>query len=331
MMQGTYADIIKSLKDITIAEKLMFVMFSVPYEVLKTVANGGIAASLRNISRLIARDALDADRLEQLMSVTATGTGWQRADRFGFMGASADGVDGFGDIGNSIRTNAHKVATNAMMLNGLTSFTDMVQRANLLRNEDTLANYITKQKGFNKVRASFYGIDDNVIKMFKDDFKYNKNGTLKKVDMSGWSSDKVDAYGIILKKMGFDQVVEHTLGETSLWGRRDLLGSTLNTLVGYPIMLHNIQLQRGLKARDSNLIMDNVFAFGGTYLGLQAKYGLFDKEVSDEQLVMYSLMNTLPMSALSAITSMGSPASLSTLDTVLNLINPVDLERKYND
>ena len=330
---GAVQEMISAMKDITIAEKLPFVLFSVPYEFLVTSFNGGITKALTNISNMnkAGRSSIESKNLQQLIDLTGSATGLIRADMRGFMGKATADIVGLDSASNSkFRTMSHKVAQASMIANMLTSFTDSMQSSSLLSNQKRFAQFVNGEGNINKIRAKSYNIDDDKIAMFKDDFKFT-NGELDFVDMSKWSRAKKDDYAVIIKRMGMEQVLEHTSGETSYWGNTSSVGRLVHALTSYPIMMHNVHLQNGMRAWDRQFAIANMAAFGGSYLGMQLKYQLLGKEVEDEQVALYALMNTLPLSALSAITSWSDPAVLDIVRLVTNNIDPVELNRNYND
>jgi len=75
-----------------------------------------------------------------------------------------------------------------------------------------------------------------------------------------------------------------------------------------------------LRHMDRMAFLHSVGVFAGAYIGLQARYGVQNKEIDDEQVVMYALMNMPQLGALSSMTSMISPATLGTVNDAMNVV-----------
>ena len=65
----------------------------------------------------------------------------------------------------------------------------------------------------------------------------------------------------------------------------------------------------------------SVGGFMGAYIGLNARYSVQDKEVDDETLILYALLNVPQLGGYSAITSLLSPATFDIMKSASDAIS----------
>ena len=237
-----------------------------------------------------------------------------------------DDITNLDDAGvvSKIREGTMKMRDFSMLANGLSYFSDVLQRANLSLNAEKFANFVNEgadgAKGINKSRLRGLGIDDATIEMFSDTFTMNSKGRLSSVDYTGWGLKKKDKFGEILRNMNQAVSPETTIGETGLYTRTTDLGRALSSLITYPMQQFNIHGVEDLKHMDKMAYLHSVGGFAGAYIGLQARYSVQGKDMDNEKVVMYALMNMPQLGALSSMSSMIAPATLSTVNDAVNVI-----------
>ena len=195
-----------------------------------------------------------------------------------------------------------------------------MQQVSLLANSDKLQKFLSTGEGFTSGRATTYGLSKENIDAIKG---------LDVNNIDKWTRRQRDTYATILNRMNQDIVLDKTIGSSSIWGSTTTTGRIVHTLVQYPLMMHNVHFQNGMRQMDRQLLLDHAFAFAGSYLGLQTKYALLDKDVDDDKVAMYSIMNMPIMSGLGAITSMSSPALFEMVEGISSLGDPVEIERNW--
>ncbi|RLC28436.1 MAG: hypothetical protein DRH37_09525, partial [Deltaproteobacteria bacterium] len=229
-------DISMIVKDLTMVMKLPLVVFSMPPEFISTIASGGFFKGMKALSGAFESMGKDSYMMRQLSEVSGLGTSTRRIDVSGYRGLTDD-VTNLDDAGvaSSLRSGTMKLRDLSMLLNGLSYFSDVAQRANLSINSEKLAKYFTGQTGtIGDTRAFVYGIDnDEMITRFKDKFTFT-NGHLDDFDMSEWSIKDQDDFGEMLRVMNQETSPETTIGETGLYTRTTDLGRAMSSLISYP-------------------------------------------------------------------------------------------------
>jgi hypothetical protein len=313
-------------KDLTMVAKLPFVVFSMPPELIATLGNAGFTKGVRAVKdAVVSTFGKDSAMLASLSEVSGLGTSVKRMDTSGYRGLTDD-ITELDDAGitSKIRENTMKLRDFSMLANGLSYFSDVLQRANLQLNAEKFANFVAFGKeggdGINKSRLKSFGIDDDTIKMFENTFEFNEKGKLKDYDISKWPVKKRDKFGEILRDMNQAVSPETTIGETGLYTRTTDLGRALSTLISYPMQQFNIHGLEDLKHFDRMTFLHSVGGFAGAYLGLHARYAAQGKEVDDDKILLYALLNVPQLGGLSAVTSMTSPATLDTIQSALNIV-----------
>ncbi len=137
--------------------------------------------------------------------------------------------------------------------------------------------------------------------------------------MSSWSQKKQDKFAEILFDMGQQQSLQSTIGESPLFAHTDSLGRLITTLVGYPMQQFNVHGVAGGQHLDRTALMQTAGAFMGSYLGLNARYAMLDKDVDQEQLAIYAMMNIAPLGILASSKSMLDPATMTVAADIIRM------------
>ncbi len=325
-------EISMTMKDLTIASKLVLVTLSMPPELIATITTSTLGRGLRSFTRAVQgkyRNGKDSNMI-QMLSMSGLGTSYKRLDFSGFRGygdVSGD-LDDVGAIGK-IRDKTMKLRDLSLVLNGLSTFSDGLQRMGMELHLEKIASFVNKgdegTTGIPKARLREFGIDEDFIEMFKDTFELDGN-TVKTFDSTKWSMKKQDKLGEVLRVMNQQVSPETTIGETGLYTRTTDLGRSISGLLTYPMGQFNQYGLNDLRHLDRGALMHSVGAFMGSYIGLTARYAIQDKQVSEEQKMLYSLLNIPQLGALTTLKSMLDPAAFGTAQNAANLVLPTELE-----
>ena len=302
-------------KDLTMMTKLPFAVFSTPQEIVNMIGNHGIGQSLKTLSTLLnTKFGKDSYMMNQLMDTYGIGTNVRRTD-FSFYGINDDllALEDNG-VTNMFRRGTMKMRDAVLLPLG--GMTDVIQRMNVVMDAEKFAKLITgidKSEGY---RWEGVGIDDEVADMFKDTFEFNPNGSLKDFDITTWSNKKQDKFGEILFAMEQRTTLTNTIGETPLFSKTDSLGRVMTTLLGYSLSQFNAHTVEGVRHLDRTFAMHTIGGFMGSYLGLHARYAVQDKEVSEEDIITYSVLNTPALSPIALIQGGGDPVVFDTVSEI---------------
>ena len=317
------------VKDLTMVAKLPLVVFSMPPEFISTVANGGFFKGMKALGGAFASTyGKESYMLRQLSEVSGLGTSTRRIDVSGYRGLTDD-VTNLDDVGvaSALRSGTMKLRDLSMLLNGLSYFSDVAQRANLSINSEKLARYFTGDTSrIADTRAFVYGIDDSMVARFKDKFTF-KDGVLQDFDMSKWDIKDQDDFGEMLRVMNQETSPETTIGETGLYTRTTDLGRAMSSLISYPMQQFNIHGVDDFRHMDRMAFAHTVGGFMGAYIGLNARYSVQNKEVDDETLILYALLNVPQLGGYSAMTSLLDPATFSIMKSVGDVMS---IDKAYN-
>ena len=314
-------------KDLTIVAKLPLVVFSLPPEFAFTLANAGLSKGVRAlIDSVMTTFGRDSQMMTALSDISGLSTSTSRMDWSGYRAVTNDltEMDDMGIV-SKIREGTVKMRDASMIVNGLSYFSDVLQRANMALNAEKFANFIIKNdtnptSGINPTRLKSFGIDDKTSALFRDSFEFNEKGRLKPIDTSKWNNLQKDKFAEVLRDMNQQVTPETTIGETGLWTRSTDIGRILSTLTSYPMQQFNVHGLEDLRHLDRMSLMHSAGGFAGSYVGLHARYAVQDKEIDDEKMVLYALMNMPIMGGLSAMSSIVAPATQDTVKDGLSVI-----------
>ena len=222
-----------------------------------------------------------------------------------------------------------KMRDFSLVVNGLSYFSDGLQRMGMELHTEKLAQFLlhgdVSAKGIPAHRKLEFGIDDDFIAMFKNTFELDGNA-VKEFDSSKWSIKKQDAYAKVLRNMNQQVSPETTIGETGLYTRTTDMGRSISGLLTYPMQQFNLYGVNDTVHMDRGLVVHSLGAFMGAYIGLSLRYAAQDKDMSEEDLAMYALMNIPQLGAFTTMKSMLDPASFGVARDAFNVMAPATLE-----
>jgi len=301
-----------------------------PPELIATLTTSSLGRGLRSFIRALTREYHKDSNMLQMLSMSGLGTSYKRLDFSGFRGYGdvSNDLDDVGAI-SKIRDKTMKLRDLSLILNGLATFSDGLQRMGMELHLEKIASFVNKgdvgTTGIPKARLREFGIDEDFIEMFKDTFELDGN-TVKTFDSTKWSMKKQDKLGEVLRVMNQQVSPETTIGETGLYTRTTDLGRSISGLLTYPMGQFNQYGLNDLRHLDRGALMHSVGAFMGSYIGLTARYAIQDKQVSEEQKMLYALLNIPQLGALTTMKSMLDPAAFGTAQDAANLVLPESLE-----
>ena len=303
-------EIVTMIKAGTFVDVLNLVAFSMLPEAFKSVANAGLAMTLKNFTNLFKKMNKDSALFKTLTELTGLGTHSIR-DKLDFKGLDQSDL---GEIGVSWGPTRMALKAQEFMAraSGLVKFSDVFQRLTLLKSATDFANFVHGNKhGIPLTRLDSYGINDSVVARFKDDFKFDKNGELLDFDTSKWSFDKRAQYNDIMFRLNQEITPETVIGTIGRFTKDNDVGRLFAFLINYPLNLYANQWMKDAKYMDARAMQNVVLTFAGTYLGLAAKYEALGKDYQHEDLVKYSIMNLPVFGILSSARSLMDPAAVS--------------------
>jgi len=102
----------------------------------------------------------------------------------------------------------------------------------------------------------------------------------------------------------------------------------MGTLLGYTLGQFNTHAVEGVRHLDRTWNMHLMAGFIGSYIGLHARYAFQGKEVDEEDIITYSLMNTPLMTVAALVQGGASPVVFDTITELgkapMNIIGAVD-------
>jgi len=313
-------------KDITLMTKLPFSAFSTTQEIGNLIGNHGIGKSLKKfVEYMTTSFGKDSFMMRQLTDVYGVGTQVRRTD-ITFFGITDDLLAlEDGGVRNAIRNGTMKMRN--MVLLPLGAMTDMIQRINSALDLEDFAKVINGQEVKNR-RWSTVNVNEEIREMFGNTFEFNAQGKLKDFDISKWSQKKRDALGNILFEMEQHTTITNTIGETPLFTKTDSAGRIMGTLLGYSLGQFNTHTVEGVRNLDRTASMQLMAGFMGSYIGLHARYAFQGKEVDEQDIIAYSLMNTPVMTPAALIQGGASPVVFDTITELgkvpMNIIGATD-------
>ena len=310
------------MKDLTIGGKLPLVAFSTPTEIVQTVFNGGFVQGMRSIGDILSSKVFgkESELVAQLEGINSLGTSLNRLD-MSFYGYSDDMLElTDADVLNKFRQGTMKFRDAVIYISGLPAITDLLQRANRVNNSTQFANFLHGSDTINKSRLISYGITEESLALFdKNMFDILPNGELKRINMEGWTQKQKDTFSDILFNMNQQYSPETTVGETALFTRTSSLGRFVSALGLYAMQQYNVMGLQGLKHLDKTAGMQVAGGVIGTYIGLKARYGVQGKEVDEELLWRYSIMNMPQLLSIGAAKSILDPAVVSNNESMMQM------------
>lgn len=301
-------EIVEIAKGLTFLVAMPFVAFSMVVEISKTIANAGLANSLKAMKHQIGK--LDKNSLEFKLLEDTGGLGTSSVrTRYDFRGIEQQAAD---DVAGWAITRGIKKAQQMLAKgSGLIDISDITQKANYLVHATEFARLAKGQK--NKLmprRLESYGIDEKTIEMFKDKFEFNSNGDLLAFNKRDWTLDERSKFNDVMLRLNQEITPEVMVGTQGLW-QRTPLGKLTSFLLSYPINLYENQAVKDFNYMDMRTLSNTVLTFGGSYMGMVAKYEALGREYDEEDLVMYSLLNLPSAAVFSAARSVLDPAITS--------------------
>lgn len=319
-------NMVASARDLTIWAKLPFVALSTPTEIIQTIANGSVFETIPTLVKGIMNQfGKDSMLMQQLTrDFTGFGTSTARLD-FGFHGFSDDmlQLDDAG-IENVMRKGTAKMRDAVILGSGLSTITDILQGTNQVLNATQFARLVHGMKtNINPKRFTSLGLTDETLALFdKKMFEFNDKGELKPLNLDDWTQPQRDKMTEILFNMNQLTSPETTLGETPLFAHTNDVGKLLTTLISYPIHQFNVHGIQDLRTLDRVGLSHLIGGVVGTYVGLNARYAVQEKEVENETLLYYSLMNAPQMLGIAAAKSILDPAVISVSSDVAKFLEP---------
>ena len=302
------SELVEIGKGLTFILSMPFVALSMATEIAKTISNVGFSKSLKAFQHQIGM--LDKNSLEfkMLSNTGGIGTGGNRA-RYDMRGTDQGAMDEAATW--AITRGVKKAQQLAAKGYGLIDLSDITQKANYLHHATEFAK-ITKGMKNKLITGRFdsYGINDKVIKMFKDKFKFNKKGDLLDFDKSSWTLDERTVFNDIMLRLNQEITPEVMVGTQGLW-QRTPLGRIGGFLLSYPLNLFENQAVKDAHYMDLRTMSNLTLTFGASYLGMVAKYEMLGREYEHDTLIAYALMNTPQFAIISSVRGLLDPAVTS--------------------
>lgn len=304
------AQAVKQASFFMLLPKVFFSQFT---EIGKSLMYSGLPIAMKHFGSLIKSVPKESELMRSIIESTGLGI-HQMNQRLDIRGLDTTDLHMDRNLSSLGKLSLQAQEATARY-SGLLKGTDFAQRLTALKFSTDFANLV---KGLpNDIplsRYKVYGIDDDVIKMFKDDFEFLPDGTLKAIDRTNWSYEKKTLFQDIAFKVNQDYVPETILSTVGLWSKSTAFGQAISFLTSYGTNLFSTQGRRDAHLRDGRAMWNAVQTFGLTYLGLVAKYEAEGKEYEDNDLLQYSFMNLPAVSLLSSVSALTSPAIFSVTD-----------------
>lgn len=303
------------VKELTFFVKLPSVFFSQLTEIGKSIQYAGLPMAMKNMRSLIKDIPEDSELMKSILESTGLGT-HQLNQRLDIKGLDTTDLQMDRSL-SSLGKVSLQLQEATAKYSGLLKGTDFAQRLTALKFSTDFASLVKGlPNDIPKSRYGVYGINDDVIKQFKDDFEFDNEGILKSIDRSGWSYEKQTLFQDIAFKVNQDYVPEVLLSTVGLWSKSSSLGQMLSFLTSYGTNLFTNQGRRDAHLRDGRAMWNAAQTFAYTYLGLSLKSEIEGKDYDDDQLVQYSMMNLPSFGLVGSLSSLTSPVVFSTADEV---------------
>jgi hypothetical protein len=303
------------VKELTFFVKLPSVFFSQLTEIGKSIQYAGLPMAMKNFRSLIKDIPEDSELMKSILESTGLGT-HQLNQRLDIKGLDTTDLQMDKSL-SSLGKVSLQLQEATAKYSGLLKGTDFAQRLIALKFSTDFASLVKGlPNDIPKSRYGVYGINDDVIKQFKDDFEFDNDGVLKAIDRSTWSYDKETLFQDIAFKVNQDYVPEVLLSTVGLWSKSSSLGQMLSFLTSYGTNLFTNQGRRDAHLRDGRAMWNAAQTFAYTYIGLSLKSEIEGKDYDDDQLVQYSMMNLPSFGLVGSLSSLTSPVVFSTADEV---------------
>ena len=298
-------------KDLTLGGKLPLVALSTPTEILQTLFSNGLFTGLTNLSKAISfKYGKGSELLNQVAKIGSLGRGTDMIDlKYAHRGFSNEFIESGDTAFSQFREGTMKFRDLVIYFSGLSSITDILQIANKFAHTEQLGKMAHgMENGIPLERYTEFGLTPERVASMKPYLNFDKDGTLLKVDLDSMPRKVRDDYQEMMFNMNQAITPETTVGETPLFARTSSLGRIITTLAAYTMQQFNLHGIQGIKRADKYSAIQFMGGVSGTYLGLSARNALLDKEMDDETLLMYSMMNAPQALGLATIKSFLDPA-----------------------
>ena len=312
-----------ALKDLTLGGKLQMVALSTPTEILQTVFSNGFFTGLSSIGKaLVHTFGKGSELTHQIAKVGSLGRSTDQMDLiYAHRGFSNEFVDSGETAFSQFREGTMKFRDLIIYFSGLSGITDILQIANKYSHTEQLGKIANGlENSIPLERYGEFGITPERMEALKPYMTF-KDGNLQRIDVDSMPRNVKDDYNEMLFNMNQAITPETTVGETPLFSKTSSLGRIITTLVAYPMQQFNLHGIQGVKRMDKYSAIQFMGGVGGTYLGLSARYAILDKEVDDETLFMYSMMNAPQALGIGAIKSFLSPAVMEHNKQMMNMVS----------
>lgn len=300
-----------AMKDLTLGGKLPLVALSTPTEIIQTIFSNGFFNGLKNIKLAIgAKYGKESEMLNQLAKIGSLGRSTDLIDlKYAHRGFSNEFIDGGETVYSAFREGTMKFRDFVIFWSGLAGITDILQIANKFAHTEQLGRIANgMENGIPLERYTEFGITEARMKALKPYMVFDANGVLQKVDLDAMPRKVKDDYQEMMFNMNQAITPETTVGETPLFTRTSSLGRIITTLSAYPLQQFNLHGIQGVKRADKYSAIQLMGGIAGTYIGLSARNELLERDMTDETLLWYSMLNAPQGLGLSAIHSFIDPA-----------------------
>ena len=300
-----------AFKDLTLGGKLQLVVLSTPTEIIQTIFSNGFFKGLSNINEAIkVKFGGGSELARQIANIGSLGKGTELLRlNYAHRGFSNEFIENGDNVYSSFREGTMKFRDLVIYASGLSGMTDILQIANKFAHTEQLARIANgMENGIPIERHTEFGITKLRTDALKPYMKFNEDGVLVSIDMKSMPRNVKDDYNEMLFNMNQSITPETTIGETPLFSKTSSLGRILTTLIAYPLQQFNLHGIQGVKRMDKYSAIQFMGGIGGTYIGLSARNAILDRDMDDETLLKYSMLNAPQGLGLAAIKSMLDPA-----------------------
>ena len=277
---------------------LGWVMTSMTPEFLKTIGSlATSSASRTELFSMLGSVGRSIDSRTQLFTELQNVGGW------GSAGARQDykwrGVDdllgeaenplGLRGFGNQLHTLSAKGKAGITRFSGMLWATDVMERLQSVAQAEKLASMAHGKSSMSRGRMRRYGISDDFLTRMQGRLKLNKNGDLLDMDFDNWSKADQSEFQTVLNRMMMNKVQQTTAGGTGMWMQSSSVGRAVGYILTFASQAYSNHFIGGMKSLDMEEAMAQIMWLGGAYMGYSARYAMQGKEVSDEDILMYTI------------------------------------------
>ena len=311
-------------KDLTIATRLPTVIFSMPPEMLQTLFSNGFFNGLKNVGKAIkVKIGKGTEAEQQLAQIGGLGRSTDMLNlRYAHRGFSNEFLESGSGAFNEFRKGTMLMRDLVVYWSGLAGIGDVLQLANKFAHIEQIAKIANNlEHSIPSERFIEFGITKERIARLKQHMKFDKDGNLLAIDYGKMGIKAQDDLKAMLFNMNQAITPETTVGETALFAHTSSLGRVMSSLVSYPMQQFNIQGIQGVKRMDKYSAIQLMAGIGGTYLGLSARNSLFNKGMSEEDTLKYSLLNSPQLLAAGVIRANANPTPMKTIQNITSQIS----------